>query len=105
MNTIEIEEGAGQVSRALKINDERADELKELCCESVAKFDTVAEVMDIMQSIAKNDNELAYCNFRIGVCSRCPMSMIKREREKDEDIDSKLNKFYKQNRNNNDKTE
>lgn len=98
MNTIEFKEGAGQVSRALQIPDKRAEELEDLCCESVVKFDTVSEVMDIMQSIAKNHNELAYCNYRIGVCSQCPASKLKRKLSKDAEIDDNLKKFYKRNK-------
>lgn len=98
MDTIDIEQGAGQVSKALKIKDERAEELKELCCESVAKFETIPEVMDLMQMIAKNNNELAYCNYRIGICSRCPASSIRKQYMKDEDIEDSLGKFWKDNK-------
>ena len=90
MDSLDIEEGAGEVSRALKIKDKRAEELKDLCCESVVHYKSVTECMDVMQAYAKNANELAYINYRIGVCSRCPASIIKRSLEQDDDIDSKL---------------
>lgn len=94
MDSLDIEEGAGQVSRALKIKDKRAEELKDLCCESVSHYSSVSECMDVMQTYAKDANELAYCNYRIGVCSRCPASMLKRELGEDEDIDGKLGDIW-----------
>lgn len=98
MNILNIEEGANEVSRGLGLTDERANELQELCCESVIKYDNVVEVIDMMQMIAKNHNELAYCNFRIGLCLRCPGSMIRRQMEKDEGIDEKLNNIWNKRR-------
>lgn len=100
MDSLDIEEGAGEVSRSLKIDDKRAEELKDLCCESVAHYSSVTECMDVMQTYAKNANELAYCNYRIGVCSRCPMSILKREFDKQEesgDMDDKLGDIWDNN--------
>lgn len=97
MNNLDIEEGAGEVSRALKIEDKRANELKDLCCDAVAHYNTIPECMDVIQTYAKNANEQAYCNYRIGVCSRCPGSIIKREieRRKDaDDMDNSLGKIW-----------
>lgn len=94
MDSLDIEEGAGEVSRALKISDKRAEELKDLCCESVVYYKSVSECMDVMQTYAKNSNELAYCNYRIGVCSRCPASILKRQYDADNDIEGKLGKIW-----------
>lgn len=94
MDSISIEDAVGDVSKSLKISDKRAEELKDLCCDSVVHYKNIAECMDVMQSIAKNHNELAYCNYRIGVCSRCPGSIMKREEEKNKDINDKLDDIW-----------
>lgn len=98
-----IEEGAGELSRALGMTDERANELQEICCDLVNKFDNTAEVIDLAQVYAKHPNEQAFINFRIGICTVCPAKTLReileermsntKERDEKDDLDDFYDKL------------
>lgn len=88
-----IEDGAGELSKALGITDERADELQEMCCDLVNKYDNTAEIMDLAQVYANHPNEQAFINYRIGICTACPAKMFTKLLKKG-DMDKDLGDLF-----------
>jgi hypothetical protein len=77
MNTIKFEENNGGIVEKLGLTEQRADEIQEFVCDLMAKYEDLAEVMDLMQAMCNNQNELAFSNYRIGKCANCPSRLLK----------------------------